>query len=137
MSELPLLTAPEPNPETVFFWEQAALKKFFVKTCNDCSQAHWYPRARCPFCESANTEWRESAGLGKIYSFSLVSPAKAPYVIAFVSLDEGPTLLTNIIAPDHADIAIGHLVRVAFAPAGQNMSIPVFTLVTERPSPAL
>ncbi|MDE8346838.1 MAG: OB-fold domain-containing protein [Acidocella sp.] len=131
MPDLPTFIAPEANPETAYFWEQASVKKFNVKICTDCDQAHWYPRAHCPFCGSANTAWRESAGYGKIYSFSLVSPLKNPYVIAFVTLTDGPTLLTNIIAPNNLDIAIGQSVKIAFAPSEGGMSVPVFVLAAD------
>jgi len=39
-----------------------------------------------------------------------------PYVVAYVQLEEGPQLLTNIVGCDPADVAVGMPVRVEFVP---------------------
>jgi uncharacterized OB-fold protein len=125
---LPILPSPEITPESDVFWKAAAEEKLWVGHCNACAKSHWYPRAICPFCASADTGWRAVSGRGKIYSCSLVSPAKNPYVIAFVTLEEGPVLLTNVFAEDLAAVAIGQNVTVVFAAGEREMRIPVFVI---------
>ena len=44
------IPAPPANPETQAFWDAARQSKFLVKRCTACGEAHWYPRAICPFC---------------------------------------------------------------------------------------
>jgi uncharacterized OB-fold protein len=61
----------------------------------------------------------------------LVNSLKTPYVIAFVTLDEGPVLLTNVFAWDLASVTIGQDVTVAFAAGERDMTIPVF-IVTDK-----
>jgi len=128
MVDLPIMPSPEITPESELFWKAAADGRLSLSYCNACAKPHWYPRAICPFCNSTDTEWRAVSGRGKIYSCSLVSPAKNPYVIAFVSLEEGPVLLTNVFAGDLSAVAIGQNVKVAFAAGERDMTIPVFIL---------
>ena len=87
-----------------------------LRRCNACSKPHWYPRPVCPFC-TGDTEWVDAAGTGTIYSVSVTRRAGAlPYAIAYVALDEGVTMLTNIVDCDLDALAIGQRVKVCFKP---------------------
>src|ERR1700730_14224201 len=87
----------EGNPETQPFWDAAAQGKFIVRKCATCARIHWYPRAICPFCFSDKTEWQPASGEGTIYSYSVMRRTTEPYAIAYVTLEEGTTMLTNIV----------------------------------------
>lgn len=121
-----VIPAPIPTEESLPFWGATAEGRFLVKHCADCGEAHWYPRAVCPFCHSTNTHWEHSEGTGVIYSFSVMRRAKPPYVVAFVTLDEGPTLLSNLVECDPDALAIGQRVRVTFRQSDGNFMVPVF-----------
>ncbi len=96
-------------------------------TCNDCNEYHHYPRALCPFCFSDKTEWRQAKGTGTVYSFSVTRvPGRTPYAIAYVTLDEGPSVMTNIVDCDLDTIACGQKVQVTFKPTEGGPSIPMF-----------
>ncbi len=101
--------APTPSPETEAFWE-----------------AH-YPRPICPFCGSDRTEWTESPGRGVIYSFSVMRRATPPYVIAYVTLDEGVTMMTGLVDCDVDALRIGQPVRVVWTPTDGGPPVPMFT----------
>src|SRR5690242_9461887 len=63
----------------------------------DVGRAVFYPRMLCPFGGKAPLEWRISAGLGTVYSISLVHPVKGePYNVALVELDEGFRMMTAL-----------------------------------------
>ena len=121
------LPAPTPTPETEAFWAATRAGKFLVKTCKECQRAHWYPRALCPLCFADATEWREASGRGRIYSFSIMRRAPQPYAIAYVELEEGPMMMTNIVGCDFDEIAIGQAVRVELREAEGGFRVPVFT----------
>ena len=121
------LPAPTPTPETEAFWAATRAGKFLVKTCKECQRAHWYPRALCPFCFADATEWREASGKGRIYSFSIMRRAPQPYAIAYVELEEGPMMMTNIVGGDFDRITIGQNVRVELREAEGGFRVPVFT----------
>ena len=122
------IIAPLPFPETEPYWEAARQGKLLLKHCAGCGAYHFYPRAICPFCFSDRTEWREAAGTGTIYSFSVMRRAEVPYAIAYVTLAEGPTMMSNIVDCDLDAIRIGQYVRLLFKPAENGQPVPMFTL---------
>ena len=121
------IPAPAVTIESKPFWDAATEGKFMIKRCNACGEAHWYPRALCPFCFSDETVWEESPGEGVIYSYSVMhrSPS-GPYAIGYVTLAEGPAVLTNFVdvAPD--GLSIGQKVKVKFQPTENGPPVPVF-----------
>lgn len=98
-----------------------------LRRCTACGKPHWYPRPLCPFC-LGDTEWIAAAGTGAIYSVSVTRRAgPVPYAIAYVTLDEGVTLLTNIVDCDLDALRIGQRVKVCFKPTEGDGAMPMFT----------
>ena len=121
------IPVPLVNPETKAFWDATAEGKLLIKKCKDCGEVHYYPRTICPYCMSDNTEWLQCSGKGKIYSYSVMRKAKVPYCIAYVTLEEGVTMMTNIINTDHDDIFIDMDVELSFVDNGEGSALPYFT----------
>lgn len=127
MSETRTIASPEPNPETEAFWDAAKSKKFMIGSCKSCAKPHWYPRAICPHCFSDETELKESKGTGTIYSFSVMKRAKISYTIAYVELDDGVRMMTNIVDTDADALKIGDKVKVVFKDSEDGTPVPMFT----------
>jgi hypothetical protein len=121
------LVAPTPNPETERFWKAAADGKLLIGRCLDTGKAFYYPRALSPFTLSHRVEWIEACGRGTIYTFSYMPRAPEPFAIAYVELEEGPLMLTNIVDCDCDALAIGLPVRLVFKPTADGPPIPMFT----------
>ena len=121
------IPAPQANPETRAFWDGAAQGKLLLKKCTACGELHYYPRALCPFCGQEATAWQAAAGTGTIYSYSVMRRAETPYAIAYVTLDEGPTMLTNLVDCDFDALRIGQRVKVVFTPTDGGSPAPTFT----------
>ncbi|MFP6708777.1 MAG: Zn-ribbon domain-containing OB-fold protein [Alphaproteobacteria bacterium] len=125
-------TYPAPNIslETEAYWAAANEGKLLMKKCSDCDKTHFYPRAICPHCHGANTEWYEASGKGVIYSYSVMRRGATPYAIAYVTVDEGITMMTNIVDCDYDALAVGQSVEVTFRQSdgggGHDQAIPVF-----------
>jgi len=51
----------------------------------------------------------------------------APYALAYVTLEEGVTMMTNIVDCDLDAIRIGQAVRVVFKPTEGGPPVPMFT----------
>jgi uncharacterized OB-fold protein len=117
----------ESNPETQPFWDAAAEGRFIVPKCTACGRIHWYPRAICPFCFSDKTEWQPASGKGRIYSFSVMRRTPEPYTIAYVTLEEGTTMLTNIVDCDFDALEVGQNVKLVFKPSEGGPPVPMFT----------
>ncbi len=123
-------TIPGPDvndPIAKEFYAAAATGKFLVRKCTACTRAHWYPRAVCPFCFSDKTEWAEGSGKARIYSHSTMASKADPFTIAYVTLAEGPTMLTHIV--DAGEVHIGMDVALTFRQADNGVAIPMFAPV--------
>jgi uncharacterized OB-fold protein len=123
----PRIPAPAVTSETRPFWDAAAEGRLLVKRCAACGETHHYPRSICPFCGSDRTEWRASSGQGTIYTYSVMRRTPAPYAIAYVTLAEGVTVMTNIVDCDVDAIRIGQAVKVVFKPTDGGPPVPMFT----------
>jgi len=120
------LAAPHVDPATEHFWAQAKEGRLCTRGCTRCGKLHWYPRPLCPFC-LGDTEWRELSGKGTIYSVSVTRKAgPIPFAIAYVALEEGVTMLTNIVDCDLDTLSIGQRVSVVFKPAEGGAMVPMF-----------
>ena len=116
------------NFDAAPYWDATASGDFVVARCTSCGAAHHYPRAVCPFCRADAIAFEKASGKGVIYSLAVTRvPDRRLRVVAYVTLAEGPTMMTKIIdAPD--DIAIGDPVRVDFEPHPEGLTVPVFRL---------
>jgi len=122
---------PALNPGDAAWFEAAGQGRLILRQCRSCGKPHHFPREICPFCWSTDVEWRETSGLGEIYSYSVTRKAgPLPYCIAYVVLDEGPMMLTNIVETDLDRVHIGQRVEVCFHHSANGTAIPMFRPVT-------
>ncbi|MBM3393627.1 MAG: Zn-ribbon domain-containing OB-fold protein [Betaproteobacteria bacterium] len=123
------IPAPLINPENQRFFDAATQGQLLVGKCHACGEYHYYPRVLCPHCFSDRTEWVVAQGGGVVYSYStLHRGVPAPYTLAYVTLDEGVTMLTNLVDCEAAAVHIGARVRVVFKEAEGGARVPMFTL---------
>ena len=121
------IPAPRVLPETLAYWQAADEGKLLDKKCTDCGEFHHYPRDICPFCLSANTVWQNASGKGTVYSFSTMGKGDTAYTMALVTLDEGVSLMTNLVDCDVSRVTIGQAVKVVFKPSSGGHAVPMFT----------
>ncbi len=128
---------PRIDEESKGFWEACRRHELYVQRCRACGTQRYYPRALCPGCLSSETEWVRASGRGTVYSFTVMHQNQAPgfrervpYVLAYVELEEGVRLLTNVVDCDPGTVRIGMAVEVVFEDVA-----PEVTLVTFRPAP--
>jgi uncharacterized OB-fold protein len=111
------------------YWTAAKQGVLKIKRCTACDKVHFYPRALCPFC-LADTEWIDASGLGTIYSVTVTRRAgPIAYALAYVQLDEGISMLTNIVDCDLDSLRIGDRVKLCFKAADGENRVPMFTPV--------
>ena len=122
------IPAPTVNPENKVFFDAAAEGKLLIKKCASCGEFHHYPRALCPHCFSDRTEWHDAKGTGTIYTYSVLRRGvPVSYCIAYVTLDEGVKMMTNIVDCDLDSVRIGQAVKVTFKKSTGGVSVPMFT----------
>ena len=120
--------APIPSPDTLPFWEATKTGRFLVRRCGSCEEVHWYPRPRCPYC-GGDTDWVDGTGRGQVYSFTIVPHAETPFVLAYVTLEEGPSMLTHLVGRPADQWAIGDRVQVCFERTDGEYALPVFKAI--------
>lgn len=108
------------------YWDGIAKGKLVLRKCRSCNSFHHYPRPICPFCFSSDTVWEEAAGTGIIYTYSVMRRAAKPYVMAYVTLPEGISVMTNIVDCDIDSVRIGTPVKVVFREADNGVTVPMF-----------
>jgi uncharacterized protein len=115
-----------PGPDDVAWFEATRAGRLLIRACEACGEVHFPPRPLCPHCFSDRTDFRQCSGFGTIYSFSVLRRVETPYCIAYVTLDEGPTMLSNIVDCPLEQIAIGQRVRVVFRDSVNGHAVPMF-----------
>jgi uncharacterized OB-fold protein len=132
-----VLPAPAPNvlPEVKPFWDATAEGRLVLPRCVECDTVVWYPRPFCPACASLKVRWVEASGRGTVYSFTINRRGQADlpayrdagvYVLAYVELEEGPRVMTNIVDCSPDEVRIGQKVEVVFHDTGQGSALPRF-----------
>ena len=120
--------APAVNEETQAFWDATVEGRFLLRRCVN-GHVIWYPRSLCPVCKTTDVEWVDASGRGVVYSFTVVRKSRgpyagaAPYVVAYVELDEGPRVLTNLVDVDVDEVAIGMPVEVVWHDTGEGSAL--------------
>jgi hypothetical protein len=117
---------PDINLESEAYWTACNAGKLLLKRCADCGKTHYFPRAICPHCFSDATEWYEASGRGVIYSYSVTRRADPPYAICYVRLEEGVTVLSNLVEADFDTIRVEMPVELTFGQSEGEQAIPLF-----------
>ena len=125
------LPAPIADSFTAPFWQAAAEGVLMIRRCTSCGEAHWYPRPFCPHCGGSEVDWEPASGRGTVYSFTVTRKAgPVPYVLAYVTLDEGVTMLSNLVDAEMEALHIGQRVCVTFREAEGGGAVPMFRPAT-------
>ena len=119
---------PEMMPEATQWWEATRERRLLIQHCKDCAHLQLYPRAICTKCHGHDLDYVEASGLGKVYSFTEVNRAarpdlKPPYIVAIVTLSEGPRLLTNVTG---SAVACEVGVELDWSPLSDGRNLPTF-----------
>lgn len=122
-----------PEPDTEQYWRATREHRLLYQVSPATGEVVFYPRRHSIHAADAGLEWRESAGAGTIYTFTVIRQhgqpyfrAHTPYVVAFVDLDEGFRVLTWIAA-DPDTVRIGQRVTVDWEDH-DDISVPIFRI---------
>ncbi len=121
------------NADMSPFWEGCKKQELRFQKCRNCGHVRWPPAVICPRCLSQDKEWIMSEGRGTIYSFVVYHVAfhpafkgSLPYVTGVVELDEGPSLITNIVDCDPSHLSCDMPVEVVWDHTGDGSVLPKF-----------
>jgi uncharacterized OB-fold protein len=133
-------SAPRNGREATPHWKAAREGRLLLPFCTTHHHFCWPPARRCPACHSP-VEWKESGGAGVVETFSIVRRAvqpewkdKEPYVVAFVRLDDGGRLFSNIVDCAPESVRCGARVTCCFVETTDpELGLPVFRLAPPPP----
>ena len=105
------------------FWEALRGGRLAIPRCPQCGRYVWYPADRCPLCGRLGPEWTPVAGLGTLFTFTVVhrsfvspQPLEAPYAVGLVELAEAPNVrLVGLLGGDPDRVRIGMSLRLDFS----------------------
>jgi uncharacterized OB-fold protein len=136
MSDAASREVPVPHPSVLTgpFWAACADGRLIVQRCADCERYVFTPQVFCRYCLGSSLEWVDSAGLGRIVTYTVVwrpqtAAFTAPYIVAVIEVDEGYQMISNLVGSDRADVGIGDAVRVRFVPVTEAVTLPCFERV--------
>ena len=121
------IPGPPVNPETQEWWDACKEGKFLIPKDNSNGELFWYPRKNSPLTGSNDISWVEASVKGTIYSHSTLWRADPNYCIAYITLDEGVTVMSNIVDTDFASVKIGQKVKLVWKDASDGQPVACFT----------
>jgi len=129
----PSTPLPRVDEDSKGYWEACARHELHVQRCRACGAVRHYPRALCTVCLADDPEWLLSSGRGTVYTYTVtyqnLAPGfreSVPYVLAYVELEEGVRVLTNIVDCPPDAVRIGLPVEVVFDDVSGALSVPKF-----------
>jgi len=124
---------PFPSWETLAYWEGSGRGELVLQRCRACQSVQHKPRAICARCLSSDIEHFVASGRGSVYSYTVTHQNgmpgfqnACPYVLAYVDLEEGPRLMTNITGCEPERVEIGMAVRAEHVPTEGGLGVPRF-----------
>jgi uncharacterized protein len=138
--ETPRIDHPKPYAswESRGWWEGAGRGETVLQRCTKCGLVQHKPRGVCAHClTDEHQEHFVASGRGTVYTYTVTNQNQAkgfaeacPYVMAYVDLEEGPRVLTNIVGCDPSTVTIGMPVVADFVSQersdGEAFAVPVF-----------
>jgi uncharacterized OB-fold protein/acyl dehydratase len=113
---------PVPTEISAPFWDGLRAGRLSLQRCNGCGHWIFFPRRHCDKCWSHDVEWREVAGTGTLYTYTLTRiptlpdfADEMPQKMAVVELDEGVRINTTLVGLAEDEIAVGMRVKPVFA----------------------
>lgn len=135
----PSTAAPYPGPLPAVtplnrpFWDGLREHRLVAPRCDGCGRVWLPPGPWCPACWSRAFTWAQLSGLGIITSWVRFhqayyrdGPFQVPYVVAEVTLEEGPRLYALLDAPEgaaEAEPVGGMAVEVVYDDVSEDLTL--------------
>jgi uncharacterized OB-fold protein len=114
------------------FWDAARRHELVAWRCLNCG-AYFSRVTDCRSCDNPKMDWVKVGGRGQVFTFCIFRPPfhpawkdDVPYNVAYVQLDEGPLMVTNIVDCANEAIFIGMPVEVVFEDVTAEITLPKF-----------
>lgn len=124
---------PEADKWSGPFFAACKDNRLVAQRCDATGSFFFPPAPVSPFTRDTAWTWAELSGKGRIASFVVMHQKyfpgfadEVPYTVIEVELEEGVRLISNLVEADGQDVAVGLPVEVVFAPATDDVTLPLF-----------
>jgi len=118
------------------FWAAARQAQLTAPECGDCGKLFFPPGACCPHCMSQKLGWKTLSGRGQVESWTVFHQlyykgfaGELPYNVAVIRLEEGISMMSNVVEMAKNQLHSGMQVQVVFEKATDEIAIPKFRAV--------
>ncbi len=112
---------PTPTEISAPYWDGLKEGRLTLPQCKSCGHWIFFPRRHCDKCWSQDLAWKEVAGTGTLYTYTLTRiptlpdfADEMPQKMAVVELDEGVRINTTLVGVDEGEIEVGMRVKPVF-----------------------
>lgn len=119
------------------FWDACRRHELVIQQCEQCGHRRWPIGPVCTECLSPETTWVPIAGTGEVWSwityhqaFNTAFAQDLPYNVALIRMDEGHTMISNLVDIEPEEIQLGQRVQIVFDDVTDEVSIPRFRPVS-------
>jgi uncharacterized protein len=123
---------PQPDAETVFFWEATQRGELYILRCNACRTYIHLPRPACRACGGTDLAPARVSGRGVVHSFTVthfpLPGFEPPFAVALIELEEqaGLRMASNVVDVPPDELEIGLQVEVTFEKVADDVTLPLF-----------
>jgi uncharacterized protein len=121
------------------FWDGLKRHELELQRCDGCARVWYPPGPLCPHCWSDKFTWTRLCGRGRVNSWVIFHQAyyksfeaEVPYNVVEVELEEGPRLLTNLVAVRNEEIRAGMPVEIVFDKVTEEVTLAKFKPAVRR-----
>jgi uncharacterized OB-fold protein len=121
------------DPLNAEFWDHCRNRRLCFQQCAGCGRHRHVPRYMCPFCGSPDWAWQESAGRGRIFSWTVtwraMHPAFAdqlPYATVVVEMDEGVRMVSRVRDMELDALTLDLPVELVWEEVTNDFTLPYF-----------
>lgn len=113
------------------FYDFCRKHELRFQRCMDCATWRHIPREMCAHCGSFRTEWAQTSGRGKLFSWTTVRQQMlpqfdVPYSPVIVELDEGVRILSWLTDVGPEELELDMPLEVVFEEVTKEVTLPKF-----------
>ena len=115
------------------YWQAAKQHRLVLQKCSSCGKVRYPIGPICPQCQSDTFEWSQMCGRGVVHGYVVYHKpwteyfkSKVPYVVAYVEIEEGPRLTSNILGIPASEVRIGMPVSVTYEDITNDITLVQF-----------
>ena len=119
--------------ETRPWWEGAGRGELVLQRSRATGEVQHPPRAVCARTLRADVDHFVASGRGTVHTYTVTHQNMAPgfrealpYVLAYVELEEGVLVLSNLVGCEPSEVHIGRPVVVDFGEPEGDLAVPRF-----------